>query len=287
MRVSVLGIGLMGAPIAVRLRAQGHDVIAWNRTPGRAESLGEQDVQTAEGLTEAVAHAELLLLTLSDAAAMESVLFGADRPLALEDRCIIQMGTIGPDQSRALARRVARVGGSYLEAPVLGSIPEAKAGSLIVMAGGDAEHYARCLPVLQALGRQPRLIGSVGHAAALKLALNQLIASLTTGFAASLALVRAEGVDVDLFMELLRGSALYAPTYDKKLQRMLDGDFANPNFPLRHLLKDVRLFRDAAQSDDIDDGVIQAIQRLLERGMAEGLGSEDYSALFQAVSRAG
>ena len=276
----------MGTPIARRLAEQGHDVMVWNRSPERLEGISGHGLAVSVELAQAVGHAELLILTLSDAAAIDAVLFGGNPPPALAGRTVVQLGTIGPDESRVLARRVGAVGGAYLEAPVLGSIPEAKSGTLIVMAGGEQADYQRCLPVLQALGSEPRRVGPVGQAAALKLALNQLIASLTAGFAASLALVRAEGVDVALFMELLRGSALYAPTFDKKLQRMLDGDYANPNFPLCHLLKDLRLFGAAAQQHGIDQGVLRAIEQLIARGVAAGLGGEDYSALYFTVSGA-
>ena len=109
---------------------------------------------------------------------------------------------------------------------------------------GDASS-SRAWPVIQALGQNIQVMGGVGAGAATKLAMNQLIGSLTVGFSTSLALLRKNGVDCETdsrFMSILRDSALYAPTFDKKLQRMLDRDYANPNFPTKHLLKDIKLF---------------------------------------------
>ena len=124
----------------------------------------------------------------------------------------------------------------------------------------------------------------MGKAAAVKLALNQLIASLTVGFASSLGLVQSLGIEVELFMKILRRSALYTPIFDKKLQFMLDRDYGIGNFPTKHLLKDVALFDAAARTVNLETIGIEAIHRLLEIALEKGYAEGDYSALFEAVS---
>jgi len=124
------------------------------------------------------------------------------------------MGTIAPSESRVFQQELAAIAATYFEAPVLGSIPEATAGQLQVMVGGSTEQFEQWQPLFQQLGT-PIFIGAVGSASALKLALNQLISSLTTSFALSLGFVQQQGVDVETFMQILRRSALYAPTFDK------------------------------------------------------------------------
>lgn len=198
-------------------------------------------------------------------------------------RTIIQTGTIGPSESRNLAQDFNKAGAAYLEAPVLGSIPEATRGDLIVMVGADHDQYARWKGLLNIFGPTPVQIGSVGQAAAVKLALNQLIASLTTAFAVSLGFVQRLNVNTDLFMEILRNSVLYAPTFDKKLQRMLDRHFENPNFPTKHLSKDVAFFRGEASQLGVNTDLLEGIQ-VLNRAMEQGLAEADYSALYQAVN---
>jgi len=143
--------------------------------------------------------------------------------------------------------------------------------------------FARCLPLLGVLGEDPQRIGEVGQGAALKLAMNQLIAGLTATFALSLGLVRAEGIDVEQFMTLLRRSALYAPTFDKKLSNYLSGEYGGANFPLKHLLKDVRLFREATLPHGLDTAIIAAVEAALVRGQDNGLADHDYSALYKAL----
>lgn len=284
MKISLLGLGLMGLPIALRLQQQGFEVFGWNRGAGRADEAQRQGLTVTREAGHAVAAADLILLALSDLDAIRSVLLRPEVKRELAGKMVVQMGTIAPAESRSLAAAVQQAGGDYLEAPVLGSIPEARAGTLIIMAGGTPENYTKARPLLEALGKSPRHVGNIGQGAALKLAMNQLIASLTSGFSLSLGLVQAEGLDVDLFMSLLRSSALYAPTFDKKLGKMLRHDYTRPNFPLRHMIKDVELFRQVATADGIDPTLTLAISAILERSRQAGHGDDDYSALYEGIT---
>ncbi|WP_295585376.1 NAD(P)-dependent oxidoreductase [uncultured Lamprocystis sp.] len=284
-KTAVLGLGLMGTEIALRLQAQGVAVTGWNRGAERSQAAAAAGLAVAADAATAIGAADLVLLVLSDAAAIEATLLAPPAAAALRGRLIVQMGTIGPEESRGLAARLDALGGRYLEAPVLGSLGEAREGRLIIMVGGDETLFAQCRPVLERLGAQPQRIGAVGQAAALKLALNQLIAGLTATFALSLGLVRAQGIDVDQFMALLRGSALYAQTFDKKLDKYLSHDYGAANFPLKHLLKDVRLFRQAAAPLGLDTALAGAIEAACIRGQDLGLGDQDYSAIYEALSR--
>ncbi len=275
--VAWLGTGLMGTPMASRLLQQGYQVRVWNRTRKKAESLQSAGGRIFAHPGEAVSGARLVFTTLSDFSATETVLDQAD----LVGKVVIQMATISPEQSKALASLVIQKSGEYLEAPVLGSIPEAGSGRLIIMAGGTESLFERVRRVLEVLGQNPRLIGGVGQAAALELALNQLIASLTVAFATSLAYVRNHGIEVETFMETLRQSALYAPTFDKKLPRMASHDYKHPNFPTEHLLKDIHLFLQSAEG--LDTSPLEAMCALYGDVLCKHR-FEDYSCVFEAVT---
>jgi len=279
MHITLLGTGLLGAAVSERLLAQGHTLSVWNRNPAKTTPLHEQGAQCAATPAAALQASDITLLFLADRAAIESALLNASTRDALRGRLIVNMGTISPADSLTLAQAFAAAGANYAECPVLGSQPEARSGTLILMFGGTEAQFSSLLPLLRDLGGEPRHIGVVGQAAALKLAMNQLIASETAAFAMSLALVQAHGVAVDDFMQLLRGSALYAPTFDKKLERMLSGDFSNPNFPLNHLIKDVRLFIDSAKVQHINTQALVALEATLFQVAQSGHGLDDYSAL--------
>lgn len=291
MQVGFIGTGLMGAPMATRLVEVGHSVIAYNRTASKLEALRGFGVAIASGgslsiatsPTQVIQSADVIILMLTNAAAIQELL--TPTASALSGRAIIQMGTIAPAESKAIQKQVQAAGGTYLEAPVLGSIPEAKAGTLLVMAGAAPQDFDNQLSLLTAFGPDPLLVGPVGTAAALKLALNQLIGGLTTAFATSLSFCQTYGVEVETFMQILRSSALYAPTFDKKLTRMLDQNFENPNFPTKHLLKDMTLFQQAAQAEGLPTENTTAIQTIIQRAMAQ-FADADYSALYTAVQKA-
>ncbi len=201
----------------------------------------------------------------------------------LSGKTILQMSTIAPAESEALRGDVEKAGGDYLEAPVLGSTPQAKEGKLLVLVGATPEQFERFLELLKTFGPEPVRVGEVGQAAALKLALNQLIAAEAAGFSFSLGLVRRRGIEVDLFMKILRQSALYAPTFDGKLQRYLGHDYANPNFPATHLKKDLDLARRQAEAVGLGTTVLDSLRALLDETIARGLGGGDYAALYEAI----
>jgi 3-hydroxyisobutyrate dehydrogenase len=287
MDISVIGTGLMGGPMARRLLEMGHRVMVYNRTREKAEPLAAEGARVAASPREAVEASLATILMLKDAGAIRSTLAEGDALAALSGRTLIQMSTIAPAESKSLAEEVRRAGGDYLEAPVLGSTPQAREGKLLVMAGGTPEQLERWGAVLKSLGPEPVRVGDVGQAAALKLAMNQLIGSLAAAFSLSLGLVRRHGIDVDFFLGLLRQSAFYAPTFDRKLPQMRARDFADANFPAELLLKDLALVHGEAAGLGLDTSALDGVVALLRKTVEGGWGRADYSALYQVVDPAG
>ncbi|WP_254174485.1 NAD(P)-dependent oxidoreductase [Planktothrix pseudagardhii] len=282
MRIGIIGTGLMGFPMAQRLLEAGYQLIVYNRTTSKVEPLREAGATVAGTPQGLIATSDCILLMLTNQDAIESVLFRSEFQSFLSGKTVISMGTISPTDSKTIQKDILKAGGDYLEAPVLGSIPEAKAGTLQIMVGSTEAQFEQWLNLLKCLG-EPKYIGEVGSAAALKLALNQLIASLTTAFGLSLNFVQQQGVDIELFMEILRNSALYAPTFDKKLQRMLEENYENPNFPVKHLLKDTNLFLQEAVKMGLNASSLEGVKAILEATQKLGKSDDDYSALFTTI----
>jgi 3-hydroxyisobutyrate dehydrogenase len=283
MKVAFLGTGLMGLPMAQRLLAANIDLVAYNRTPEKLAPLQLAGAEIATQPRQAIRSAECIILMLSNAAAIYNVLLTDTSWHTLSGRSVIQMGTTTPLESQEIRDAVVAAGGEYIEAPVLGSIPEAEAGKLIIMVGAHQEQYQRHLQLLQNFGPKPLLIGPVGAAANLTLALNQLIASLTTSFALSLAFVQLQGIDINLFMEVLRESQLYAPTFDQNLQRMLEGNFSNANLPTRQLIKETDLFISEAKSLGLNLSGIEGVREVLQSAIKMSFPGDDYSSVFPAI----
>ena len=284
MTITLLGTGLLGRAIAERLQSVGHTVTVYNRTTTKALPLQACGITVVTRPEEAIAQADCVVLMLADAAAIRTVLLRPASLAVLRGKTVIQMGTIAQDESLALQAEIERVGGSYCEAPVLGSLAEAQAGTLLVMVGGTERQFVQWGPLFRSLCREPRLIGPAGTAASLKLALNQLIAAEISAFALSLGLVQRAGVPVDTFMAILRESALFAPAFEKKLPRLLTRDYQHPNFSTRHLLKDAELFLREASGYALTTSSLEGIRPLLERTIEQGLGDSDYSAIFEVIN---
>ncbi len=294
MHIALLGTGLMGTPIARRLLAKGHDVTVWNRTRAKAEALEADGALVAGSAAAAVAQSELVIVMLRDALAVRSALglesgheAATDEPRAnLIYRTVIQMSTIAPTESLAIAQEVEALGGEYLEAPVLGSVPQARDGALQILIGGTPEQGQRYSKILGTVGSLT-YVGPVGTASALKLALNQLIPSMIAAFSLSWGMVRRAGVDPEIFLGILRKSALYAPTFDGKLPKIASRDFGDPNFPAELMEKDCGLIVAECERLGLDTTVARAVADLVARTVAEGHGREDYSAMAAVIDPAG
>jgi 3-hydroxyisobutyrate dehydrogenase len=272
----------MGEPMGHRLLDAGYRLNVYNRTAEKTSPLAGRGAPVYNEAGAVISESEILITMLSDFPAIQEAMLPLP-PQAAAGKIWIQMSTIKPSESLILQEQWRDAGGGYLEAPVLGSIPQVKTGTLFVLVGGEEDLLKECSPLLELLGESIVRFGDVGTAAAAKLALNQLIASLTAGFSMSLGYLREKNVDIDQFMTILRGSALYAPTFDKKLEKMMQRDFRNPNFPVKHMLKDVNLMLEDFGDASIDTAPLAGVCALLETAMNNGDQDMDYSALYNAA----
>ncbi len=284
MKISFIGTGLMGNPLAEKLLEAGYKISVYNRSIEKTENLKKLGAIVFKESTESIKSSDTIFLMVSDGKVVESILFPDSDPPELKEKTIVQMSTISPKEGIQLADKVLRAGGSYVEAPVLGSIQQVKESSLFVMLAGDVKVIEEYKPLLKLFG-ELIYVGGVGKAAALKLALNQLIASLTSAFSISLGIVLKENIDVNIFMDILRRSALYAPTFDKKLTNMLNRNFQPTNFPTKHLLKDVNLVIDEADSLNIETAGLIGVRKVIEQAIKLGLVEKDYSSIYNAINK--
>lgn len=284
-KLAVCGLGLLGRPIAARLVGAGHDVTVWNRTPERAAPLLELGARRAETPEEAAAGAEVAVTVLSTPEVLERVLFGPSGLAAgmVAGSTLVEMSTIGPDAVQALAPRLPE-GVEMVDAPVLGSVPQATEGTLNVFVGGSPEAFERLRPLLEVLGR-PRHIGPLGSGAAMKLTVNSTLGPLMAALGEALALADAFGLDQAAVLDVLADSALGASTRSKR-SRIESGEF-EPNFRLEMALKDSVLITEAAARRGVALPVAAAVRDVLAAAEEGGLGDLDYSAVIAHIRGAG
>src|SRR5208337_4811380 len=248
MRVAFLGMGIMGRSMAANLVKAGHEVASWNRSGGK----NVEGARSAGSPADAAQGAEVVWMCLSDTKAVEGVLFGpAGVEQALAPGMIIaDSSTISPSATERFAERVQARGVDYVDAPMTGSKIAAEAGSLIFMAGGDDAVLARLQPLFQAMGKQVFHMGGTGKGQATKLVMNLQIALIFEGFAEALTLATKLGVELDRLLPLVQASMVRSGVVEYKAPFIMKRDFS-PNFPLRLMLKDIRLALAAAKESRV------------------------------------
>ncbi len=193
-RVAFLGLGIMGWPQAANLRAAGYELTVWTRDSDKAQRFAAEHSATAVASPrEAVAEAGVAITMLPDSPEVEAVLEEAQPP---EGSLVIDMSTIRPTASRALAERLRARGVAFLDAPVTGSRPKAEDGTLTIMVGGEASDLERARPLLEAMGRLVVHAGPNGHGSMVKLINNTLAAVNAAALAEGITLAQAAGVDL-------------------------------------------------------------------------------------------
>jgi len=242
-KVAFVGIGKMGLPMAGNVLRAGHDLTVFNRTLERCDPLRDDGATVATNAAEAVREAEVLVTMVADPAAVESQILDDEAVLADAPKGLVwlEMSTIGPSAAREFAERAAGAGVTMLDAPVSGSVAVAEAAALVSMVGGDAEALERARPVLEAMTKAHFHLGRSGTGAAMKLAVNVMIASQTVAISEALVLAEAAGIERPDAYEVIAAGALASPFVDYKKAAFLDPDGTPPAFALDLMRKDLKL----------------------------------------------
>lgn len=237
-KITLIGTGLMGAPMGQNLIAAGHDLTVWNRSPHRAAKLVETGARTAENPAEAVRGAEFVISMLSDGYATETLLTDPALRAALAPGMIwIDMSSAKPDHARDQSELLAGFGVAHLDAPVSGGTKGAEAGTLAIMVGGDAETFDLATPVLRAMGR-PVHVGPSGAGQLCKLANQTIVAVTISAVAEATLLAEKGGADPAALRAALKGGFADSVILQQHGERMSEGNFV-PGGLSRFQLKDL------------------------------------------------
>jgi 3-hydroxyisobutyrate dehydrogenase-like beta-hydroxyacid dehydrogenase len=279
-RTAFLGLGIMGWPQAANLRAAGHELTVWTRDAAKAERFAaEHDATAAGSPREAAADAGVVITMLPDSPEVEAVLERAEPPAG---SLVVDMSTIRPTASRAIAEGLSERGVAFLDAPVTGSRPKAEDGTLTIMAGGEADDFGRALPLFEAMGDLAIHVGPQGHGSMAKLINNTLAAVNAVALAEGLVTARAAGLDTDALRRVVAAGSGASAMLDLKAEPMLVGDF-EPLFKLEHMLKDMRHCLAAASEAGVEPSVAEAAERLYTRADEAGRGGQDFAAIVTVV----
>jgi 3-hydroxyisobutyrate dehydrogenase-like beta-hydroxyacid dehydrogenase len=208
-----VGLGVMGGGIARRLLEAGHTVTGWNRTREKAEPLLAAGMRWGETPRDVAERSEIVFTMVTNTAAVRAVTEGPDGILAglAPGKVYADMSTASPENSRALAARVAELGAHMLDAPVSGSVITLEQGKLSVMVGGDEDVFERVLPVLEAIGPKVFHVGPNGAAVTIKIASNLQLAVQMLAFSEGVLIAEKSGIPREKAVEVLLGTVIASP----------------------------------------------------------------------------
>jgi 3-hydroxyisobutyrate dehydrogenase-like beta-hydroxyacid dehydrogenase len=282
MKVAFLGLGIMGRSMATGLVKAGHEVTVWNRSPSKPVE-GAHAASTPE---DAAKGAEVVWLCVSDTAAVEQVMFGLRGAFnsLIEGAIVADSSTISPSATLRFAERVRARGADWVDVPMTGSKIAAENATLIFIVGGSEGSIEKLQPLLGAMGKQYFRMGETSKGQATKLVMNLQIAMIYEGFAEAVTLGAKLGVSLDALLPLIQASMVRSGVIEYKAPFVSKRDFT-PNFPLRLMLKDLRLILEAAKESRVKLPGLKAVEEIYDLASEEGNGDLDYAATLLLLEK--
>jgi 2-hydroxy-3-oxopropionate reductase len=285
-KIAFIGLGIMGAPMAVHLQNAGNEVAGYNRSPGRATALVEAGGREAASIADAVADAEVIAVMVPDSPDVEAVLTGDDGVFvnAPKGALVIDFSSIRPDVTADLAARAVELGFRLLDAPVSGGEAGAKNAALSIMVGGAAADFDVAKPVFDAVGKTVVHVGPNGAGQTVKAANQLIVGANIEALAEALVFVEAYGVDTKAALQVLGGGLAGSKVLDQKQANMLGRTF-EPGFRIDLHHKDMGIVTSAAREAGVVLPLGAIVAQLMASARANGDGGLDHSALLRGVER--
>jgi 3-hydroxyisobutyrate dehydrogenase len=283
-RVAILGLGIMGTEMAGRLLATDFPVAVYNRTREKAAPFAERGAFVAASPRAAVERADVVISMVADDAAARDVWLGKDGALAAASpaKALLESSTLSVACIKELAAIAAQQNCELLDAPVLGSRPQAAAGELVFLVGGSAAALAQARPVLDALGRQVVHLGPTGAGALLKLINNFFCGVQAASLAEAISMIAKGGLDYDAAMAVLTNGAGGSPLVKTLYGRVAAAD-PTINFVLRLMAKDTTYALQEAERLGLSLRTPRASLEIFKQAIASGYAEKDFSALLQSL----
>jgi 2-hydroxy-3-oxopropionate reductase len=280
--VTVIGLGIMGLPMARNLVSAGFDVVGFNRSPDKVDQLVEAGGRGAAGVAEAVREADVVITMVPDSPDVEEVVTGEDGVLAhaKQGAIWIDASSIRPDVAARLSEEAARAGLRPLDAPVSGGEQGAIDAALSIMVGGEAADFEAARPVLEAVGKTVVHVGPAGSGQTVKAANQLIVAGNIQLLAEAVVFLEAYGVDTDAALTVLGGGLAGSKVLEQKGRKMLERNF-DPGFRLQLHHKEMGIVTAAAREAGVTVPLGALVAQLVAATVARGDGGLDHSGLFK------
>ena len=284
MNVGFIGLGMMGSPMANRILDAGYSLNIFNRTKDKCRVILERGAHWCDSPAAVARQSDVVCSMLSTPDVLEAVALGPGGILqGLRAGTVhADSSTVSPSLTNKLEEQYRSRRCHFLHVPVLGSVPNATEGSLLLFAGGSEEAFRKAESVLKLFGSRIWRFQKAGQASNTKLLCNFFIATMISSLAQGIVFAEKNGIDPATVLEILGSSALGAPTYQVKGKSMIENRF-EPRFFLGHMLKDINLFLEAAHATGAAVPAAETARELYTKAFSAGLQTEDYSAVIKVL----
>ena len=285
MKIGFIGLGIMGSRMAANVLNGGHSLTVHNRTKSKAESLLNSGAIWADSPEEVAKHANVIITMLENPEVVEELALGKNGFLcALKKGAIwIDCSTVNPSFSQRMGEESKNLGIGFLDAPVSGSKEPAARAGLIFLVGGETNNLIEVQPLLDLMGNKTIHVGDTGKGSTMKLMINQLLGQSMLAFSESLSLGMALGIDKSRAMDILLDSAVTPPILKAFRSRIEDENY-EPNFPLKHLQKDLQLFTDTAYEYEKATPLTNVAKEIYALAKQKKQGDLDFSSIFKYLN---
>jgi len=284
-RVGFLGLGIMGSRMAANLARAGYPLMVWTHTEGKAEAwAGEHGATAKRTPAEVAEQSDIVISMVVDGDQVAGVMVGEQGAIeaARPGLLCIDMSTIAPPDTLRIGAALSARGASMLDAPVTGSSPRAEDGTLTIMVGGEESDFLRARPLLEQMGKVIVHVGALGQGEMLKLINNSLGAANAAALAEALILAKATGIDLDALEQVVGAGSGASAQLTLKAGPMREHDYTTL-FKTAHMLKDVRLCLEEAQTAGVPFPAAAHARDLLTAAVGRGHADADYASMIEAA----
>jgi 3-hydroxyisobutyrate dehydrogenase-like beta-hydroxyacid dehydrogenase len=281
-----VGLGVMGSEMVNRLLSKGHTVTGFNRTKSKAQWVLDKGMKWAASPAAVAAAADVTLVMVTNSAALENVMHGPDGLLAglTPGKFVIDMSTVGPAVSRAIAAKVREKGADMVDAPVSGSIITLQQGKLSVMVGGRKETFDRLQPLLLDIGPKVTHVGDNGLALVMKIATNLSLTVQMLAFSEGVLLAEKSGIPREVAVDVITHSVVGSPMVQYRgpfALKMPDEAWFNVNM----MQKDMLLAEELGRQVGVPLPTTAVANEFLTAARGMGLAEKDFAVIFQVLAR--
>jgi 3-hydroxyisobutyrate dehydrogenase-like beta-hydroxyacid dehydrogenase len=281
-----VGLGVMGGKMAARLLGKGHRVTGYNRTRSKAQWLVDRGMTLADSPRAVGENADVIFVMVTDSRSLEAVAEGPDGLLAGlgPGKVVVDMSTVSPAVSRAVAEKVRAKGADMVDAPVSGSVVTLEQGKLSVMVGGDRATFDRVRPLLEDIGPKVTHVGGNGLALSMKIAINLSLAVQMLAFSEGVLLAEKSGIARETAVDVLTHSVIGSPMIQYRGPFVL-GMPEEVWFSVNMMRKDMVLALEMGRQLDVPLPTTAVTNEMLTAARGMGLAEFDFAVLFEALAR--